>query len=73
MIDGSPNDILKESLNIMLGSASRDENMESVMLESTVGPAIIEEVYSNSCIPDKHFSYLHVLKASNTLSVYTAM
>ena len=44
MIDGSPNDILKESLNIMLGSASRDENMESVMLESTVGPAIIELV-----------------------------
>ena len=39
MRDGSPNDILKESLNIM-GSASRDESMESVMSESTVGPAV---------------------------------
>ena len=46
MCDGSPNDILKVSLNIMLGSASRDESMESVMVESTVGPAIIEKVYS---------------------------
>ena len=40
MSDGSPNETLKESLNIMLGSASRDESMESVMVESTVGPAI---------------------------------
>ena len=39
MSDGSPNDMLKESLSIMLGSASRDESMESVMVESTVGPA----------------------------------
>ena len=60
MSDGSPNDILKvESLNIMLGSASRDESMESVMLESTVGPAmnrkgIVIVIY---CIPDIHVSY----------------
>ena len=39
MPDGGPNDVLKESLNIMLGSASRDESMESVMVESTMGPA----------------------------------
>ena len=40
MSDGSPNETLKENLNIMLGLASRDESMESVMVESTVGPAI---------------------------------
>ena len=39
MTDGSPKEILKESLNIMSGSASRDDSMESVMVESTVGPA----------------------------------
>ena len=72
MCDGSPNDILKESLNIMLGSASRDDSMESVMVESTVGPAIIENVYY-SYIVHIHFSNLHALKLPNTLSVYTAM
>ena len=40
MSDGSPKDILKESLNTMLGSASLDESEESVMVESTVGPAV---------------------------------
>ena len=40
MSDGSPKETLKERLNVMFGSASRDESMESVMVESTVGPAI---------------------------------
>ena len=38
MSDGSPNEILKESLNVMLGPASLDESIENVMLVSTVGP-----------------------------------
>ena len=58
MIDGSPNDILKESLNIMLGSASRDENMESVMLESLCSMVrslqlIIEEVGTSHTVRSK--------------------
>ena len=41
IFDGGPNETVKESAReySMLGSASLDESMESVMVESTVGPA----------------------------------
>ena len=38
-LDGGPYETLKENAIVMLGPASRDESMESVMVESTVGPA----------------------------------
>ena len=38
-LDGGPYETLKESAIAMLGPASLDESMESVMVESTMGPA----------------------------------
>ena len=38
-LDGGPYETLKESAIAMLGPASLDESMESVMVESTVGLA----------------------------------
>ena len=39
ILDGGPNETVKESEIVMLGSAALDETMESVMVEPTVGPA----------------------------------
>ena len=46
-LDGGPYETLKENAIAMLGPASRDESMESVMVESTMGAATkcIEIVY----------------------------
>ena len=40
ILDGGPNETLKDNVIVMSESASLDESMESVMVESTVGPAI---------------------------------
>ena len=39
ILDGGPYETVKENEYSMLGSASLDESMESVVVESTVGPA----------------------------------
>ena len=39
ILDGGPNETVKDNEIAMLGSASLDESMESVMMESTEGPA----------------------------------
>ena len=39
ILDGGPNETLKESEYLMLDSVSLDDSMENVILESTVGPA----------------------------------